>query len=362
MAAAVVAFILLVGVVNVIDGDEPAAPAFSSFSTEPLGLGAWHQLLERSGRTVSRQRETVDRRRPDAGSTLVVIEPERLSDPEVRALERTVRDGTTVVLSGAPESLLGRLFDDPPVSAPGAVARPQPLAPVPEVASVRRLRGLEAAELQRLAPGSTLIFEDAGQTLPIAGGERRTSAAVASVGDGRLVLLADPVPLSNLAIDQADNAAFALAVTGSDRPVVFLESVHGFGPARGLAALPGRVWWVVAGLLLAALAFAASRARRLGPPDPDPGDAPPRRRDHIDAVALTLSRSPTAPAAAEPVRQAVRRRVSARSRHGDGDFAGRAAAAGLDEGQIAALGHPVEDEEQALAVGRALARLEGGRR
>src|SRR5262249_48668523 len=88
------------------------------------------------------------------------------------------------------------------------------------------------------------------------------------VGTGEIAFLADPSPLENGYLAQADNAAFALELAGpAGRSVVFAEGVHGFGEQRGLAAVPGA--WKLALLLLAvaALAFVWSRAWRFGPPD-----------------------------------------------------------------------------------------------
>ncbi len=73
--------------------------------------------------------------------------------------------------------------------------------------------------------------------------------------------------------------------------MVFAESVHGFGAGTGLVALPSRWKWTLAGLLLAALIYVASRFRRLGPPEPRPATALPPRREHVEALALALSRS-----------------------------------------------------------------------
>ena len=98
----------------------------------------------------------------------------------------------------------------------------------------------------------------------------------ARVGDGggEMELLADGSPIENARIDEADNAAFGLALAGAaGTPVVFAEGVHGYGESRGLGAIPGR--WKVAlfGLGVAAIVFAWAHARRLGPPDRPTRDA-----------------------------------------------------------------------------------------
>ena len=108
-------------------------------------------------------------------------------------------------------------------------------------------------------------------------------------GRGRIVLLADSSPLQNRLLGEADNAAFALALSGRG-PLTFVESVHGYGPQRGLAALPARFGWALIGLLLAALVFMVARGRRLGPPERERRELPPPRRAYVDALAATMAR------------------------------------------------------------------------
>ena len=67
-------------------------------------------------------------------------------------------------------------------------------------------------------------------------GDEGTLLLVEPAGRGRIALLADTSPLQNRLLGEADNAAFALALSGRG-PLTFVESVHGYGPARGLAAL-----------------------------------------------------------------------------------------------------------------------------
>jgi hypothetical protein len=146
--------------------------------------------------------------------------------------------------------------------------------------------------------------------------------------------------------------------------VVFAESVHGFGDATGLAALPSRWKWTLAGLLLAALAFVASRVRRLGPPEEESRPLPPPRRAYVDAVAAALARTRRPSASAERVRDAARARIARRAGlAGDSSaesLARAAATLGLGEEEAAALARPsAGTDEDLLLAGRALARTKG---
>jgi hypothetical protein len=112
------------------------------------------------------------------------------------------------------------------------------------------------------------------------------------LGNGVLELLADGSPLQNRLLSSADNAQLALSVVGPrGRPVTFVESVHGYGASRGLAALPLGWRFALGGLLLAGLLWIAARARRLGPAQPSLEVPPPARSAYAEAVALLLRRT-----------------------------------------------------------------------
>ena len=159
-------------------------------------------------------------------------------------------------------------------------------------------------------------------------GTRGRSCSSHEAGRGRIALLADSSPLQNRLLGEADNAALALALSGRG-PLTFVESVHGYGPARGLAALPARFGWALIGLALAALVFMVARGRRLGPPEPERRDLPPPRRAYVDALAATMARGKEREEAVAPVRAEARRRLARRAglgpQAGEDDVAGRGA-------------------------------------
>ena len=195
-------------------------------------------------------------------------------------------------------------------------------------------------------------------------GDEGTLLLVARAGRGRIALLADSSPLQNRLLGEADNAALALALSGPG-PLTFVESVHGYGPARGLAALPARFGWALIGLALAALVFMVARGRRLGPPEPERRDLPPPRR-------ASSTRSPR-----DGARPGPRGGRRARARGGtpparppcglvpDADateWREAGLAAGLEADEAQALSGHATDDETVVATGRALAALAGGSR
>jgi hypothetical protein len=347
--------VLLLVVSVVIDrfAPTPSGPEGSSYATAPQGAAAYAELLHRAGHPVRRVRTPVAERPLDPGTTLVVLDPERVAPEEASAIGRFVRAGGRLVAAGALVRWLGRVLDAPPAWAPSAPGRATVVVPAPETAGVS---SVAFAEGGRWAP--------LGGALPILAAPDGPVAAVAEAGAGRVVLLADASPLYNVELARADDAAFGLALAGGGRrPVAFLETVHGYGEATGLAALPARALWVLAGLALAALALVWSMARRLGPAEEEARTLAPPRRDYVKAVAAALAASGDRGGVADAAARGARRRLEVRAGTpaGGDEAALRDAAArfGLDEAETAAVLGAGEDQ---LSAGRALAKLEGRRR
>ena len=134
-------------------------------------------------------------------------------------------------------------------------------------------------------------------------------------GRGRACCWPSSAPLQNRALARADNAAFALAAAGPrDRPVTFLETVHGYGDATGLAALPARV------LVDAARAAARRRSRSPGATRAGSGRrrtrsarCRPPRAEYVDALAGALARTRRPAEVARPLREAARERLARRA-------------------------------------------------
>ncbi len=325
---------------------EPGGENGSAYATQPRGAAAYAELLRRAGHDVAYLRGALANARLDPETTLVMLDAPSLRRTERGALRRFVRNGGRLVVAG-PNAGRGVVARAPVWRSAGPrLARRS--APVAETASVRVVRSAGAGR-----------FASPGETLPVLGGDAPLMT-VAQPGLGRALLLADAAPLQNRLLDQADNAALGLALAGSpDRPVTFVESVHGFGTSTGLAALPAR--WKAALIvgILAALLWLASRARRFGPPEDSGTQPPPARREHVDALAIALRRANEPQVALEPVQAAARAQVVRRAALApDADDASVREAAlrlGFEEDEVAALvgergGH------EALALGRALSR------
>jgi hypothetical protein len=350
LAVVVVAFLIVVNVIALVVSTlrpEPSGPEGSAYATQPRGAAAYAELLRRAGHAVSYLRDPVADARLDPAATIVVLDAPALAAGDRAALARFVRAGGRLVAGG--EDAGRGIVPRAPRWVPAGPRIAHPVGAAPETAAVRTVASTGAGG-----------FVVAGGALPLLGSQPAL-LAVARSGRGRALLLADSAPLQNRGLAEADNAALALALAGAPgRRVTFVESVHGFGRATGLAALPARWRFALAVLVLAALVGLLSRARRLGPPEDAGGDRTPARREHVEALALALRRVRDPEVALAPVRAAARAQVVGRAAlRGDApDDAVRAAALRMDfdEDEAAALVGEHDDNDDVLALGRALAR------
>ena len=340
--------VALIAVTVVLDAlvPSPGGPRSSSFATASDGIAAWADLARRSGREVRALRERVSDATLPAGGTVVVLDPEDFTGGQARALRRFAEGGGRVVAGGRNPGPWTEELAPGLEWERGGEETARVLAATPETDDASELR--TAAE---------------GHWAEIAG--TRAVAASADgpivVVEGRIALVADPSPLQNRLLAEADNAALALALAGPG-PITFVESVHGYGAETGLAALPDRLQWALILLGLSGLLLIAARWPRLGPPEPPEEPLFPPRREYVDALAATLARSRDRAAAVESVRVAARERLARRAAlPGDADpdaWAAAARAAGLtDEETRAVAGDSPGD---GIAAGRALARLNRG--
>lgn len=362
VAAVAVALVLgvnltLAGIRSLVGGD-PGGPTSSSFSTGGDGLAAYADLLRADGRAVTRLRARVGAGDLPTGATAVVADPEQLDGPEVSRLLAFVIRGGRLVLAGEAAVPLAEAVVTDEVRWERAGDEADRLAvwlPVDGTGAARELAGDRGG---RLEPVDGLVA--------VAGVDGRAAVLAGDVGRGRVLLLADAGPLQNTSLDEADNAAFALALAGdADRPVVFVEAVHGYARS-GLDAVPPAWKWTAAGLALALVAGLWAAGARFGPPEPDRRALRPPRRDHVEAVAAALDGSGASSADAVAP-------LAARTRHDLADHLGvardaspavlRSAAeeAGVPTGDVALLTEPTAGPEQALAVGALAARRQRSR-
>ena len=351
LAGAVVAANLVVVALDRLAGSTEG-PASSSYATAPHGLAAYADLLARSDHPVTRLRAPLADQPPPPATTLVLLDPADVTPSEARALESFLAGGGRLVLGGRfPNSWLDDILDDPPRWTGGGVHEAEVITPLPEVAGISTVRA-----------GAEGYWSRAGASLPVLGRASKSIVNVASDGAGRALLLADSSILQNRLLADGDNAALGLRLAGdAGRPVAFVESVHGYGPATGLDALPAG--WRTAGVLgaLAAVVLLWAYGRRLGPPEDDARALAPPRRDYIESLAGALARTKHPAEAVAPLQEDARRCLvpdaAPDGAPGEAELRAAAAAASMPEDLVGGLFRPAISEADVLAVGRAHAWL-----
>jgi uncharacterized protein DUF4350 len=260
---------------------EPKGPPSSSYATSPRGLAAYASVLQRNGHAVRRLRTRIADEAPPTGQTLVVLDPDVMEPEEARAIGEWVRSGGNLVAGGTGEARwLDSVLDAAPRWEDGGGRLRRTLVPVAVTSGVEEV----------VSDGGG--WHGLGGALPAIGPADGPLLVTTRAGKGSVTLLADTTPLTNARLAQADGAALGIALAGGrGRTVAFLETVHGYGVARGFGGLPTRVKWTLAGLALTALIAVWAAGRRFGEPEDPDTEAPPPRVAYVDALAAALVRA-----------------------------------------------------------------------
>ncbi len=343
------------------EGTSPVGPASSSFSPTSEGLAAYADLLSKNGHQVIQLTSQLSAGSVAQGSTLVVAAPDSWDASGTQAVVSVVQRGGRVIIMGEPP--------------PGLLQSMFPYAPAPVWSQAEVTTSTSTGTSQLVYGVSTVAssgpgsWSDAGSTTPLLTSGDLSVALFAQVGPGSIVLLGSPALLQDQLIGEADNAAFALDISGGlGVPVVFDEYDHGYGRAGGgYGGLPDywKAAFVVA--LIAVLVWIWSASRRLGPPEDAERILHPARVRYVDAMATLLSTAQPEElsAVAAPLQARARNelcRVAGVSREAsDTEVALAARSIGIDESVIrASLERPGSSDEM-VDAGRAVAELAGRR-
>ncbi|CAB4949033.1 unannotated protein [freshwater metagenome] len=339
-------------------GDEAAdEPRGGWRSGDARGVGGWATVLGHEGVRLRVREVDPDDLRLLPGTTYLFAES-LLTRRSARRVAREVRRGARVVAVGQDARRVLRALGEPVPTLSGPPGTAVPARRAPETRATDRV-ARQGPVWATPPPGMReLLVLDA--TAP----QDRVVAGELRVGRGRVVLIPDRGIVDNRGIVRADNAAFAVAVTGRGR-VVALR------PRDGASAggLPPRAVAVVLLLALAAGAALVSRGRRLGPPVLPDEEPTPGRSGYVDALAAVLARTADRTTATRRLRARGRtvlaRRVGLAPDAPDDEVRAAGLRAGLTEADAAALAGGDDGPGRTAdlqAVGRALARLEGDTR
>jgi hypothetical protein len=346
-AVAAVAVLIVINIgLGLLDGAtrgaDQSGERASSFSTASTGTAAYAELLERIGHDTVRTRGSVRPETLDPATTVLVFDADAPSESEQRAIADFVRAGGRLVAGGEQATEWAAGLPDTDVTW--------------EPRGSRTPRTRVDGDLYRVRTDGTGSWVRA--QVP-----RLTVRTTADAGT--VLLVADTSPLQNRRLDEADNAAFGVALAGEDdRPVAFVEGPHGFGSASGLDAIPDRWKVALVGGALAALLTLIAASRRLGPAEETVRRLAPARRAYVDALGVALARTRRPVEAIAPLQAAARAQLARRAglpADAPPEVLREAAVrAGWTTTEIDALFAPASDDESILNAGRALARAERG--
>jgi hypothetical protein len=357
----VITIVVLIVVLNLIalaldsavGGHEPGGASGSSYATGSEGLAAYARLLADYGHPVRRQRGKLSNAALPPG-TLIITEsnsPAPLESDELATVSGFLAGGGRVVLAGLGTHDIGQITGGRPPQRITATDVYRDFAPPLGAVRAVSTDARSAFDGRDIADGQRVLARQGDRVLLYS----------TSSGGGAVYVLADASPLENAFLGRLDNAAFGLALPRDDGAVTFAEGVHGYGERSGLSAIPSR--WKIALTLIAvaAIVFAWSRARRLGPPDRPARELPPVRSVYVDALADTLERTDDRARALAPLGEWARGRVKARAGlAADADRDEVMAAArrlGWTDAEIAALWQPPATDDEVLALGRIVTRV-----
>jgi Domain of unknown function (DUF4350) len=316
---AMVALVVAIGILLVLRGSSTAdAPEHRTDSDASNGTSALPQLATALGRRTSTLQDRLDLG-PGLDELFVFTPTRGFSPDEARRLSSWVRGGGVLVYAAedgdfAVDYALGVRRRPLPVS--GDVSGGGPM-----LAGVSHVSGGTAVR--------PLVLDPSGVGL-LRGANGAVTGYEELVGRGRLVVLADPLPLCNGFLQRADNwrlASDLISLAPSAGEVGFDEYHHAqspVGPDSPLTGLLSTSWgvgisWAVAlvftGLLL--------RGRAFGPRLRLSGAGERSSAEHVTAVGRLLERARATGMTGQLLAAATRRSLAAR--HGL-----RGAGAGLD--------------------------------
>ncbi|MEO6470055.1 MAG: DUF4350 domain-containing protein [Acidimicrobiia bacterium] len=346
-AAAIVGSLLLVAMLAVtfVDRATSGRPVSSADtqgsarSTASNGTKAFRLLLEnyRIRTTNLDRRVTGVNQVVSPNAALMVLDRSFPSDRARAAVREFAARGGRVVLSGIDAA--SWLTSD----------RPSPVQGNSRIVRVRL-----GGDYIVLADGLTRWRSPTGPQLVV----------TRTIGRGEILLVADDTPIQNARLGRRDNAAFALALTGSRRQVVFADAAATASGATGWDAVPSGWKIALIGGAFALLLTAIALGRRIGHAEPSERLLDPPRRVTADVLAGGLERSRHPALALDALGAAVRSHIIDLAHlEPDADAAtlvAAAVAAGWDPKDAAALVTPPTDQASVLALGRAYARSQRG--
>ncbi|MFZ3266255.1 MAG: DUF4350 domain-containing protein [Terriglobales bacterium] len=228
------------------------------YSAASGGCKAAFLLLQESGYQVQTWEQPL-RDLPDGkGKTLIIVEPAAFpAHEEKQKLESFLKSGGQLIAAGR----FAGFF------LPTNGAESDPLSST----MWRRISALSPSPITRAAPEITLAPQaywqpDSG-AVGLYGEADKPAVVEYKVGEGRVLWLAAPDPLTNAGLKEVGNLEFLLTAVGASGPTRILwdEYVHGYQRSAATSKTNRIIGWIALQLAIFAAAILLAYSRRSGP-------------------------------------------------------------------------------------------------
>lgn len=361
LTAAVVLFLIAVAVVVSVAGSPSNQGDLDPRSYESSGTHALATLLADRGVHVDTETTAASAQaHARAGSTLVVVNPDRLGEADLATIADTAAD--LLVVGAAPLDVGGLdLGVEPGGQGFGTqTVAPECELPAASTAGTIRIGTSGGAYAYRIPSGGQGCY-------PIVDG-----AALVSFENGgrRVTLLGDAAMLTNDQLAKEGNAALALGLLDANPEVVWLApeqlgATDGTAHATVTSLLPGRLKWAVLQLAIAVGVVALWRGRRLGRLVPEALPVVVRQAETVVGRGRLYRRSRSLHRAAEALRTGSRDRLARRL--GFGPAVGADALSDAISRRVGKPAHEIadvlygptpSDDRELVALAQRLSKLE----
>ncbi len=328
-------------------------PAASSIVTTDRGYAAWREVLEELEIPTRQLKTPLDESVLPPAAVLVVVSPDPtlLDRDYLRAVERFLADGGTLITTAADVGFLGGL---------GTIAGMAPADFAAEDVMVKT-RFSDVSTLRV----SGLVMDG---SLGVSRGERLVQTpdalAVFVSRSNNVILLSDMDLLTNENLGEADNGILAVRLVG-DGPVYFDEYVHGFGAGQGVAGLPAGMVSLLL-ILTATVVWMWSVGARFGPAQQLQRALPPPRAAYLDGIAASLAKSKPSDAGFGMLRTRARTLLDIYAERFVGNEADErrkvaATSLGITDEELSALDQPTTSPALAIQAAAVAAKVERSR-
>ena len=252
-------FVVMLAVVLLLArGASSDADVPSTYSAASGGCKAAFLLLQESGFRVQTWERSLGELPTGKGTTLVIAEPEGFpAEGEKDKLAAFLRSGGRLIASGR---FVGFYL---PVDDEAA----SPLAG----STWKQVSALSPSPITRAAPEITLTprayWRPGKGTVALYGETDRPVVVEYRVGDGSVLWLAEPGPLTNAGLKEEGNLEFLLSAIGrpEDNNVLWDEYVHGHEQHAASRQSRKIIGWIFLQLAIFGAAILATYSRRSGP-------------------------------------------------------------------------------------------------